>query len=157
MVKIQPLEAPEQNYSIEYLYYNDYLDVNLEKFQSKELSKSIFEEFFSGDWRKGQEISKIVITKRFYQISSSSTQAWFSNIDFTIKRPKMHFFYLSIFEIEKFLDKSLNFYVVKHLNRYGYNWWADFRFCSYTPPIHRPVLLWYYRKLKNLFSNYVNR
>ena len=75
MVKIQPLEAPEQNYSIEYLYYNDYLDDNLEKFQSKELSKSIFEVFFSGDWRKGQEISKIVITKRFYQISSSSTQA----------------------------------------------------------------------------------
>ena len=82
MVKIQPLEAPEQNYSMEYLYYNDYLDDKiyleksyLEKFQSKELSKSIFEEFFSGDWRKGQEISKIVITKRFYQISSSSTQA----------------------------------------------------------------------------------
>ena len=75
MVKIQPLEAPEQNYSIEYLYYNDYLDDNLEKFQSKELSKSIFEEFFSGDWRKGQEISKIVITQRFYQISSSLTQA----------------------------------------------------------------------------------
>ena len=82
MVKIKPLEAPEQNYSIEYLYYNDYLDDKiyleksyLEKFQSKELSKSIFEEFFSGDWRKGQEISKIFITKRFYQISSSSTQA----------------------------------------------------------------------------------
>ena len=46
MVKIQPLEAPD-----------------------------IFEEYFDGDWRKGQEISKIVITRRFYQISPSSTQA----------------------------------------------------------------------------------
>ena len=79
MVKIQPLEAPEQNYSMEYLYYyyylyyydylyyDDYLDDNLEKIT--------FEEYFYGDWRQGQEISKIVITKRFYQISSSSTQA----------------------------------------------------------------------------------
>ena len=96
MVKIQPLEAPEAptrfdfleylddihdwsyfNYSMDFLYdnFNEFLDDNLEKFQSKELSKSIFEEFFNGDWRKGQEISKIVITKRFYQISSSSTQA----------------------------------------------------------------------------------
>ena len=95
MVKIQPLEVPEpptrfdflkylddiyglsQNYSIEYLYdfLYDFLDYNLEKFQSNELPKSIFEEFFSGDWRKGQEISKIVITQRFYQISPSSTQA----------------------------------------------------------------------------------
>ena len=67
MVKIQPLEAPEAPTRFDFLEYLD--DVN-------GLSQnSIFEEFFSGDWRKGQEISKIVITQRFYQISSSLTQA----------------------------------------------------------------------------------
>ena len=67
MVKIQPLEAPETPTRFDFLEYLD--DIH-------GLSQnSIFEEFFSGDWRKGQEISKIVITQRFYQISPSSTQA----------------------------------------------------------------------------------
>ena len=35
----------------------------------------VIEEYFRGDWRSGQEIGKIVITKRFYQISPNSTQA----------------------------------------------------------------------------------
>ena len=93
MVTIQPLEAPEaptkfdcleylkkigwsQNYSMDrWMLLSVYVYDDLKECQSKELSKSIFEEFFNGDWRKGQEISKIVITKRFYQISPSSTQA----------------------------------------------------------------------------------
>ena len=35
----------------------------------------VIEEYFRGDWRSGQEIGKIVITQRFYQISPNSTQA----------------------------------------------------------------------------------
>ena len=35
----------------------------------------VIEEYFSCDWRSGREISKIVITQRFYQISPYSTQA----------------------------------------------------------------------------------
>ena len=104
MIKIEPLELPTkqptkleflefidqtynwynyamENASIDYLYdlYYDYLDDNLEWFQSKKvsdyLSKSIFEEYFNGDWRKGHEFHKIVITYRLYQISSTATQA----------------------------------------------------------------------------------
>ena len=95
MVKIQPLEPPEpptkfdfleylddslglsQTYSMDLLYFElyDHLVDYLEWFQSRELSMFIFEEYFDGDWRQGQEISKIVITQRFYQISPSSTQA----------------------------------------------------------------------------------
>ena len=96
MVKIQPLEAPAPPTNLEFLdyyrywynsfmesasidyvysYYNDYLDEILEEFQSKELSNIIIEEYLNGDWRQGQEIFKIVITQRFYQISPSSTQA----------------------------------------------------------------------------------
>ena len=37
------------------------------------------EEHFKGDWRLGQEIKQVVITKRFFQVSSNSYQAWFSN------------------------------------------------------------------------------
>ena len=44
-----------------------------EEFQRKELG--IFLEYFNGDWRLGQEVYKIVITQRLYQISSNSTQA----------------------------------------------------------------------------------
>ena len=85
MIKIEQLEAPEPPTKFDFL---EYLDGNNGRSSfKKELSKSIFEEFFNGDWRQGQEISKIVITQRFYQISPSSTQAWFSNFDFTIKRP----------------------------------------------------------------------
>ena len=35
----------------------------------------VIEEYFPGDWRSGQEIRKIVITQRFYQIAPNSTQA----------------------------------------------------------------------------------
>ena len=35
----------------------------------------VIQEYFRGDWRSGQEISKIVITQRLYQISTNSTQA----------------------------------------------------------------------------------
>ena len=49
----------------------------------------VIEEYFRGDWRSGQEIGKIVITQRFYQISPNSTQAWFWKSNFTIKRPKI--------------------------------------------------------------------
>ena len=104
MIKIEPLELPAiqptkleflefldqtynwynyamENASIDYLYdlYYDYLDDNLEWFQSKKvndyLSKSIFEERFNGDWREGREFHKIVITHRLYQISPTATQA----------------------------------------------------------------------------------
>ena len=45
---------------------------------SLESSKStldFIEEYFYGDWRKGKEIQKVVITQRLYQISSNSKQA----------------------------------------------------------------------------------
>ena len=35
----------------------------------------IIEEEFTGDWRQGQEIKQVVITKRFYQVSSNSSEA----------------------------------------------------------------------------------
>ena len=102
MIKIEPLELPQptkfeflefldqtyywynyamENASLDYLYeyYYDFLGDNLEWFQSKKvndyLSKSSFEEYFNGDWRKGNEFHKIVITHRLYQISSTATQA----------------------------------------------------------------------------------
>ena len=44
--------------------------------QFESMSKlDVIQEYFHGDWRSGQEISKIVITQRFYQISPYSTQA----------------------------------------------------------------------------------
>ena len=39
------------------------------------MSEAVIEQYFLGDWRSGQEISKIVITQRFYQISPNLTQA----------------------------------------------------------------------------------
>ena len=55
-----------------------------EEFQSGELSV-IYKEYyqrigtievsFDGDWRKGQEFHKVVITQRLYQTSPNSTQA----------------------------------------------------------------------------------
>ena len=36
---------------------------------------SIIEEYFNGDWRKGHEVRKVVITQRLYQTSPNSTQA----------------------------------------------------------------------------------
>ena len=64
-------------------------------FRNRFPSKSklgVIEEYFRGDWRLGQEISKIVITQRFYQISPNSTQAWFWKSNFTIKRPEIQIF-----------------------------------------------------------------
>ena len=96
MVKIQPLELPppptkldfleyldqyngwtDYGFSMDYLYdYHYYfLHYNLEWFQSQAVPDSVFEEHFGGDWRKGQEIRKIVITQTLYQISPNSTQA----------------------------------------------------------------------------------
>ena len=41
----------------------------------QKITPNVIEEYFNGDWRKGQEIQKVVITQRLYQISSNSTQA----------------------------------------------------------------------------------
>ena len=49
----------------------------------------VIEEYFVGDWRSGREISKIVITQRFYQISPYSTQARFWKSISTIARPEI--------------------------------------------------------------------
>ena len=96
MVRIEPL-LPLQNYYelptkfefLEYLddYYNlddiqnetlnDFLNENLESFQSKELFENIFQEYFNDNWRYGQPIRKVVISQRLYQISPNSTQACF--------------------------------------------------------------------------------
>ena len=55
-----------------------------EWYKSRELSRAekerivqgyVIMENFVADWRKGQEIHKVVITQRLYQISSTSTQA----------------------------------------------------------------------------------
>ena len=93
MVRIEPL-LPLQNYYelptkfefLEYLddYYNlddiqnetlnDFLNENLESFQSKELFENIFQEYFNDNWRYGQPIRKVVISQRLYQISPNSTQ-----------------------------------------------------------------------------------
>ena len=82
MVKIGPIEAPnlEPPTKLEYLEFIDqtHSDNHSEWSQSKVhefLSKRIFEEYFNGDWRKGHEFHKIVITHRLYQISSTATQA----------------------------------------------------------------------------------
>ena len=42
--------------------------------QKPQLQKSIFEDYFIDDWRSGQEIRKVIITQRFYQVSPNSTQ-----------------------------------------------------------------------------------
>ena len=36
--------------------------------------RNIIAETFTGDWRQGQEIKQIIITKRFYQVSSNSSE-----------------------------------------------------------------------------------
>ena len=50
-----------------------YITAPLDEQSQRELG--VIEEYFEGDWRSGREISKIVITQRFYQISPNSTQA----------------------------------------------------------------------------------
>ena len=43
--------------------------------ENSKSTPDVIEEYFNGDWRTGQEIQKVVITQRLYQISSNSTQA----------------------------------------------------------------------------------
>ena len=87
-----------ENISIDYLYdnlddisfgqnksLNDFLNENLEWFQSKELFENIFQEYFNDNWRYGQPIRKVVISQRLYQISPNSTQAWFFCSTFSIE------------------------------------------------------------------------
>ena len=89
MVKMEPITPPQPPTKPEFLayveeYYSIYELADLETdpfllewfewFQSEELRKNIFEEYFNGDWRSGQEVNKVVITQRFYQTSPNSTQ-----------------------------------------------------------------------------------
>ena len=85
MIKIEPVEKPQPPTKFEFLEYLEELGLTeaefipFGRFQRQELSKrvkkSTFEESFNGNWRKGQEIHKVVITQRLYQTSSNSTQA----------------------------------------------------------------------------------
>ena len=75
-----PLESGALDFLYDYNY--DYLVDKLEWYQAQKvedyLSKRrdvLFEEYFNGDWRKGHEFHKIVITHRLYQISPNATQA----------------------------------------------------------------------------------
>ena len=94
MVKMEPLEPLQPPSKFEFLEYllaeygyeatladletSTQLLNGFEWFQSEELRKrvslSIFEEYFDGDWRSGQEVHKVVITQRLYQTSPNSTQ-----------------------------------------------------------------------------------
>ena len=52
------------------------LDIpNEPEFQLFTINRNIIQERFTGDWRQGQEIKQVVITKRFYQVSSNSSEA----------------------------------------------------------------------------------
>ena len=89
MIKMEVITPPPPSTKLEALEYlkQEYgftatladLETNLlpflEWFQSEERRKTIFEEYFIGNWRSGQEIHKVVITKRLYQTSPNSTQA----------------------------------------------------------------------------------
>ena len=89
MVKIEPLQLQQPPTKLEFLEYltqlgyfwvtsadlensSYYLDW-FERWESQYLN--IFEKYFNGDWRKGKEIHKAVITQRLYQTSPDSTQA----------------------------------------------------------------------------------
>ena len=99
MVKIEPLQPPQPPSKFDYLEYlerefgynstlaetSPYFLEFFEKFQSEQLRKSIYGDYFSGDWRSGQEVHKVVITKRLYQISPESIQARFSKPNFIPK------------------------------------------------------------------------
>ena len=80
--KLEFLEYLERNYgylaTLADLETSPYLLQTFEEFQSEELRKSIYEDYFSDDWRSGQEVHKVVITQRLYQTSPESKQAWFS-------------------------------------------------------------------------------
>ena len=49
-------------------------DYRTTRLPSKSTS-NIIEEYFNGDWRKGHEIQRVIITQRLYQTSPNSTQA----------------------------------------------------------------------------------
>ena len=88
MVKIEPpapLEPPTKLDFLEYLEeshfyalenetteYRDYLYDNI---LYNNQTFEFIEEYFDGDWRKGQEVHKVVITQRLYQITPDATQA----------------------------------------------------------------------------------
>ena len=84
MEPITPPQPPTKPEFLEYysLYEYELADLEsspdllewFEEFQSEELRKNIFEEYFNGDWRSGQEVHKVVITQRLYQTSPNSTQ-----------------------------------------------------------------------------------
>ena len=87
MVKMEPITPPQPPTKPEFLEYYSLYEYELadlesspdllewfEEFQSEELRKNIFEEYFNGDWRSGQEVHKVVITQRLYQTSPNSTQ-----------------------------------------------------------------------------------
>ena len=73
MVKIEPitpLQSPEPEWTDSEWNLLEWV----EDFRSEDFRKSIFEEYFNGDWRSGQEFHKVVITQRLYQTSPNSTQ-----------------------------------------------------------------------------------
>ena len=91
MVKMEPITPPQPPTKPDFLEYYSLYEYELadlesspdlmewfEEFQSEELRKRvsliIFEEYFNGDWRSGQEVHKVVITQRLYQTSPNSTQ-----------------------------------------------------------------------------------
>ena len=81
----------DKNYIILYdLYNTHHASKSVNSYEGKEKlmfkitpedwnpSKSpldVIEEYFYGDWRSGQEVHKVVITQRLYQISPNSAQA----------------------------------------------------------------------------------
>ena len=62
---------------LEFLQYFEWYKMQeLTKAQNERIVQGyVIEENFVGDWRKGQEIHKVVITQRLYQTSPTSTQA----------------------------------------------------------------------------------
>ena len=57
-------------------YFEWYKSRELAQAQNERIVQGyVIEENFVGDWRKGQEIHKVVITQRLYQTSPTSTQA----------------------------------------------------------------------------------
>ena len=84
--KFEFLEYLKVNYDFTEKYFKEYQEEALheflnefEWFKMREMYSNatfdIFSEYFNGDWRKGQEVHKVVITKRLYQTSPNSTQA----------------------------------------------------------------------------------
>ena len=82
----------------------------------------VISEKFTGNWREGQEIKQVVVTKRLYQVSANFSQAWFSNWLNLLKeiRFSMKLVLLRISEYQtsllfEFMSKVItqrNFYVI---------------------------------------------